>query len=179
VSVPVAKATTDSEGDEMILRKSVRRFVAVAMIVGFMISVPTSLALAHGTPCTPSDVDFSIPIGAGNVKLNSRWECGASHYKWEMRSYAQYRQCDLICTSGWRNTGDNDTNTKTQTTFIQNHIEVRAVCQFAPVHEWQYRIVIQWAKVYNSSLILLEDHSRLNAWASPHHGTICPPNVAR
>lgn len=163
----------------MSLSRSVRRFAAVALSLGFMMSLPTPV-MAHGTPCRPSDRNFiEPPPGPGYVELTSRWECSANHYRWNMRSYVQYRLCDLICWSSWQNTGDNDTNTKTQTSFIQNHIRVPVVCQNPPVHEWQYRIVIQWAKVYNSSLNLLSDHSRLTAWAGPAHGTVCPPDVAR
>jgi hypothetical protein len=162
----------------MSLSKLVWRFAAVSLMVGSMMSLPMPPAMAHGTPCTPSESVIEPPPGPGYVKLTSRWECGASHYKYVMRSYAQYRHCDAIgICSSWQNTGNSDTKTKIQTYFIENHISVPCVEQNPASLEWQYRIVIQYAKVYNSSLNLLSDHSRLTAWAGPGVGTLCVPDI--
>jgi len=142
------------------------RATAIALVAMFIVALmPAPSAMAHGG-CRASD---KWNEGIAGFDLEAVWTCDENHYKYKIRSYVQTR---LGPGTSWYNwTGYTAVATKYQTKFIEdNRGHVECIPGVNPFAQW--RVVIDYAHVWNQNLTLLADHST-EGWIGPNHTFNC------
>ena len=152
------------------LRRLVRPGFATIFFASFL--VVASPAVAHGG-CSPSDT-FSAE-GGQQVHLTAKWSCTEAHYKMWVKAFVQHK---LSPASSWINAGYTDVKIKLETKFVvadPGSIQCFVSNRRPDTTGASWRIVIDYARVYNSALSEadpLPGHST-EQWIGPAHFYPC------
>jgi hypothetical protein len=145
--------------------KVLRSVLGLLLTATVLIVLPASSAQA--AHCNASD-EWSA--GGLDFTIKGVWTCDANQYKWFIRTYVQTK--DLL--SGWHNvSGLTSTNLKYQTNFIKDtRGKTSCVPPPTPPALTQYRVVIDYAHVWNQAGVLLTAYST-EGWVGPGHPDEC------